>query len=85
MNKKIAKLIISMFDLSKFDNRRGGAGGLVSWLIRVVIYDICVTTIAEVLGVNRLVALFIFLGILGLFSFGGYVLKQRMSPGVDYE
>ena len=43
---------------------RGGFGSMIQWFIRIVIYDICVTTIAEVLGVSRLVALFIFLGIL---------------------
>ncbi len=63
--------------------RGGGLGSMVSWLIRVVIYDICVTSISEILGVSRLVALFIFLGILAGISFGGYLLKQRMSPAVD--
>lgn len=63
--------------------RGGGLGGLVSWLIRVVIYDICVTTIAEVLGVSRIVALFIFLGILTVVAAVGYVAKQKMAPGVE--
>lgn len=63
--------------------RRGGLGSIVGWFVRVVIYDICVTTIAEVLGVPRLVALFIFLGILGAIALGGYILKQRMAPGID--
>jgi hypothetical protein len=63
---------------------RGGAlGGIVQWFIRILIYDIIVTSIAEFLGVSRLVALFIFLGGLLLFGFIGYLLKQRMSPGVD--
>ena len=62
---------------------RRGLGGIVSFFIRVVIYDICVTTIAEVLGVSRFVALFIFLGILLLVSFGGYLVKQKVAPGVE--
>ena len=84
MKKTIENQLRLLFDLSHESNRRGG--GLVSivgWLIRVVIYDICVTTISEVLGVSRLVALFIFLGILGAISFVGYLMKQRMSPSVD--
>jgi uncharacterized membrane protein len=62
---------------------RGGLGGIISWFIRVVIYDIIVTTIAEVLGVPRLVALFIFLGILLAIGFIGYVMKQKMSPAAE--
>lgn len=63
--------------------RGGGFGGIVRWFIQVVIYDICVTTIAEVLGVSRLIALFIFLGILLLISFGGYLLRKKMSGQAD--
>ena len=63
--------------------RRGGLGGIVSWFIRIVIYDICITGIQDVLGVSRMVALFIFLGILAAISFGGYLMKQKMSPGVE--
>jgi hypothetical protein len=63
--------------------RGGGLGGIIGWFIRIVIYDICITGIAEVLGVSRLVALFIFLGILAAIAFGGYLLKQRMAPGVE--
>ncbi|MEQ1905917.1 MAG: hypothetical protein ABL888_17135 [Pirellulaceae bacterium] len=64
--------------------RRGGfIGEMVGWFIRVVIYDICITTISEVLGVPRMVALFIFLGILLAISVGGYVLKQKMSANVE--
>jgi len=63
--------------------RGGGIGSLVSWLIRVVIYDICVTTISEVLGVSRLVALFIFLGILLIVGFVGYAVRNRMSTQAD--
>ena len=63
--------------------RGGGIGAIVGWFIRVVIYDICITTICEVFGVNRLVALFIFLGILAAIAIGGYFLKQRVAPGVE--
>lgn len=62
---------------------RGGFGGIVRWFIQVVIYDICVTTISEVLGVSRLVALFIFLGILLVISFVGYMLRKKMSGHAD--
>ncbi len=62
---------------------RGGIGGIVSWFIRIVIYDICITGIVEVFGVSRMVALFIFLGILAVIAFGGYMLKQRIAPGVE--
>lgn len=63
--------------------RGGGIGGIVRWFIQIVIYDICVTTIAEVLGVSRLVALFIFLGILLLISFVGYMMRKKMSSTAD--
>jgi len=63
--------------------RGGGIGSIVGWFIRIVIYDICITMISEVLGVSRLVALFVFLGILGAIAIGGYFLKQRVAPGVD--
>lgn len=62
---------------------RGGLGGIIGWFIRVVIYDIIVTTIAEVLGVPRLVALLIFLGILLGIGLVGYIMKQRMSPAAE--
>jgi len=65
-------------------SRKGGfIGSHVGWFIRIVIYDICITTIQEVLGVSRFVALFIFLGILAAGSFGLYLFKRRTSPGVD--
>ncbi|MCY2977988.1 MAG: hypothetical protein NTU79_04900 [Planctomycetota bacterium] len=66
-----------------FAARGGGIGSIVGWFIRVVIYDICITSISEILGVPRLVALFIFLGILAAIAVGGYFLKQRMAPGVE--
>jgi hypothetical protein len=63
--------------------RGGGLGSIIGWFIRVVIYDICITGISDILGVPRMVALFIFLGILGVIAFVGYMLKQRMAPGVE--
>jgi hypothetical protein len=63
--------------------RRGGLGRIVSWFIRIVIYDICITGIADILGVSRMVALFIFLGILAVVAFLGYLLKQKVAPGVE--
>lgn len=63
--------------------RRGGIGRIVGWFIRIVIYDICITGIADILHVPRMVALFIFLGILGVIALGGYFAKQRFAPGVE--
>ncbi len=63
--------------------RGGGLGGIVSWFIRIVIYDICITGISDILGVSRMVALFIFLGILAAITFAAYLMKQRMSPGFE--
>jgi uncharacterized membrane protein len=63
--------------------RGGGIGSIVRWFIQVVIYDICVTTISEVFGVPRLVALFIFLGILLAIGALSYVLRNRMSSQAD--
>ncbi len=63
--------------------RGGGFGSIISWFIRIVIYDICISTIQETLGVSRFVALFIFLGILGVIAIGGYFIKQRMAPGIE--
>ena len=65
---------------------RGGGGflgGMVRWFIQIVIYQICIGFIAEIFGVSHMVALFIFLGILAVISFAGYMFKQRMAPGVD--
>ena len=62
---------------------RGGFGSMIQWFIRIVIYDICVTTIAEVLGVSRLVALFIFLGILLAAGGVAYVVRNKMSSQAD--
>jgi len=63
--------------------RGGGIGSIVGWFIRIVIYDICITGIADILHVSRMVALFIFLGILAVIAFVGYLLKQKMSPGFE--
>lgn len=63
--------------------RRGGLGSIVSWFIRIVIYDICITGISQVLGVSRMVALLIFLGILGVIAFVGYLLRNKYATGVD--
>ena len=63
--------------------RGGGFGSIISWFIKIVIYDICISTIQEVLGVSRLVAIFIFLGILVVIAIGGYFVKQRMAPGIE--
>ncbi len=62
---------------------RGGLGSIVGWFIRIVIYDICITGISDIFGIPRMAALFVFLGILAAIAFGGYILKQRMAPGVE--
>ena len=61
---------------------RGGIGRMVGWFIRIVIYDICITGISDLLGVPRMVALFIFLGILGVIAFVGYLLRNKYADGV---
>lgn len=63
--------------------RRGFVGEIVGWFIRVVIYDICITFIQSILGVSRMVALFIFLGIMLAIAVGGYIMRQKMSPAAD--
>jgi hypothetical protein len=63
--------------------RGRGLGAIVGWFIRIVIYDICITGIADVLHVSRMVALFIFLGILGVVAVGGYIMKQKYASGVE--
>ena len=64
---------------------RGGGfiGQMIRWFIMVAIYDICIGTIAELLGVSRLVACFIFLGILLAISAIGYIVRQKMSTPAD--
>ncbi len=65
--------------------RKGGGfiGEMIRWFIMVAIYDICIGAIASVFGVSRLVACLIFLGILLLISFIGYIVRQKMSPPAD--
>lgn len=64
--------------------RRGGfIAEMIRWFIMVAIYDICIGTIANVLGVSRIVACFIFLGILGIIAFIGYIVRQKMAPPAD--
>ncbi|MCO8121791.1 hypothetical protein NHH03_08585 [Stieleria sp. TO1_6] len=63
--------------------RGGGIGRIVGWFIRIVIYDICITGISDLLGVSRMVALFIFLGILGVIAFVGYLLRNKYATGVE--
>ena len=73
-----------MSGFTMFAARGGGfIGNMIGWFIRVVIYDICISTIQEVLGVSRFVALLIFLGILAAIAVGGYFLKQRVAPGIE--
>ncbi|MGV3483010.1 MAG: hypothetical protein ACO1RT_01190 [Planctomycetaceae bacterium] len=62
---------------------RGGLGEIFRWFFRILIYDIIVTSIAEVLGVSRLVALFIFLGGMLVVGAIGYVFKQKYSPDIE--
>jgi hypothetical protein len=71
--------------LSPFRAARGGGfvGNLIRWFIMVAIYDICIGTIATTLGVSRLVACFIFLGVLGVISFAGYMIRQKTAPQAD--
>lgn len=61
----------------------GALGDIFRWFFKVLIYDIIVTSIAEILGVPRIVALFIFLGIMLVIGIVGYIVKQRVSPGLD--
>jgi hypothetical protein len=64
--------------------RRGGfIGDMVGWFIRIVIYDMCITGISNVLGVSRMVALFIFLGILLAIGFVGYLVRRKMGGEAD--
>ena len=56
---------------------------MIRWFIMVAIYDICIGALADILGVSRMVACFIFIGILLAISAVGYVLKQKVSPGID--
>jgi hypothetical protein len=62
---------------------RNPLSSIVGWFIRVVIYDICITGISDVLHVPRMVALFIFLGILAVIAFGGYLVQQKYAGDVE--
>ena len=75
-----------MNSLQPIQARRGGGGliaSMIRWFIMVAIYDICIGTIANVLGVSRLVAVFIFLGILLLLAVIGFFIRQKMAPRLD--
>lgn len=61
----------------------GGLGPIIGWFIRVVIYDICITGISDTLHVPRMVALFIFLGILAVISFVAYLVQQRSAGNIE--
>ena len=63
--------------------RGGGLSSIIGWFIRVVIYDICITGISDVLHVPRMVALFIFLGILAVISFVAYLVKNKYADDVE--
>ena len=76
--------LFSTGSLPGFSVARGGfIGDMIGWFIRVAIYDICISGISDILGVSRIAAIFIFLGILGLISLGGYILRQKMAPRAD--
>jgi len=78
--------IAALLPFLKPSTRRGGGGfigGIIRWFIMIAIYDICIGGIANVLGVSRMIACFIFIGILLAISAVGYVLKQKVSPGID--
>ena len=62
---------------------RGGFGGIIRWFIQIVIYDICITGIQEALGVSRIVACLIFLGIMLIIAAIGYVMRKKMSGHAD--
>ena len=65
--------------------RRGGGfiGRIIHWFIMIAIYQICIGAIADFFNVTHMVACFIFIGILLAISAVGYVLKQKVSPGID--
>jgi hypothetical protein len=69
----------SNYSFSLLGRRGGGFGAIIGWFIRVVIYDICITGISDILGVSRMVALIIFLGILGVLAFGSYLLRNKYA------
>lgn len=76
-------MLQSLFALPS--TRRGGGfiGEMIRWFIMVAIYDICIGAIAEIFGVSRFIAVFIFLGILLVGSFVAYAMRQKMSVPAD--
>ena len=62
---------------------RGGVGGIVRTFIYFIVYDICITFIQDAFGVSRMVALFIFLGIMLAIAAIGYVMRKKMSGQAD--
>ncbi len=58
-------------------------GDFIKTFIMWIVYDICVTGIAQMLGVSRMVALLIFLGLLLAISAVGYLMKKRMARRAD--
>jgi hypothetical protein len=76
-------MILSVFGLPS--TRRGGGfiGEMIRWFIMVAIYDLAIGTIAEIFGVSRFVAVFIFLAVLLVGSFIAYAMRQKMSLPAD--
>lgn len=69
----------------RLNARRGGfIGEMIRWFIMVAIYDLCIGGIANLLGVSRMVAVFIFLGILLAIAGIGYIVRQKMAPPADF-
>ncbi|MEE9405100.1 MAG: hypothetical protein V3V20_09415 [Algisphaera sp.] len=78
--------IIALLPFLKPSSRRGGGGfirSMIRWFIMVAIYDICIGGIAELLGVSRMIACLIFIAGLLAVSAVGYLVKERVSPGID--
>ncbi len=65
--------------------RRGGGfiGEMIRFFIQIIIYQICLQFIMEIFGVSQFVAMFIFLAILLVITFAGYMLRQRWATGAD--
>ncbi len=68
-----------------FAQRRGGGfiGDMIRFFIQIIIYQICLEFIMQIFGVSRFVAMFIFLAILLVIIFGGYMMRQRWATGAD--
>jgi hypothetical protein len=52
---------------------------MIGFFIRIVIYDIIIGTIASVLGVPRMTALFIFLGGMVAISVAFFIARRRAA------